>query len=123
MAEPETYRLAPGHLLAKAREALAEDDLVQASEKGWGAGAQALKALAESRGWPHRSHRQLFEAVARLVTETGDRSIGDLFNTANALHTNFYEGWMPREGVTQGLDSVEEFVGRIEELLGAGRVG
>ena len=29
---------------------------IQASEKGWGAAAQGLKAIAEERGWNHNSH-------------------------------------------------------------------
>ena len=32
---------------------------IQASEKGWGAAAQALKAIAEERGWNHGSHTSL----------------------------------------------------------------
>lgn len=121
MAEPESYRLAPGQLLAKARQALAEDDLAQASEKGWGAAAQAVKAAAQSRSWPHRSHRHLFDAIVRLANDTGDRDIEDLFNAANALHTNFYEGWLPQELVVRNLDRVEELVARIQGIQGSSR--
>jgi hypothetical protein len=102
--------------LVKARHALSEGDLVQASEKGWGAAAQAVKAVAESRGWSHQSHRDLFQAVGRLTTETGDGGIGDLFHAASSLHVNFYENWMPIELVGGGLERVEEFVARLEGL-------
>ena len=36
-------------LLGKAHQALEDGDLIQASEKGWGAAAQAVKAVAERR--------------------------------------------------------------------------
>ena len=42
--------------LAAARACLAEGDLLQASEKGWGAAARMVKAVAETRGWRHSSH-------------------------------------------------------------------
>ena len=106
-----------GHeFLARARTYLAEDDLRQASEKGWGAAAQMVKAAAETRGWPHRSHRDLFHTVTRLVEETGDAELRSTFGLAAALHTNFYEGWLDRETVEDHLTHVGEFVERIDAL-------
>ena len=54
-----TYREAGRHLLAQAHAELEAGDLRQASEKGWGAAAQMVKAAAADRGWSHRSHRDL----------------------------------------------------------------
>jgi len=85
------YQSTAQHLLDKAREALAQGDLLQASEKGWGAAAQITKAVGQSRGWPHTSHRLLFETMQRLVDETGDRTIRQLFMSGHGLHINFYE--------------------------------
>ena len=47
------YRAAGRELLAQAKQELAAGDPRQASEKGWGAAAQMVKALAADRGWPH----------------------------------------------------------------------
>ena len=106
-----------GHeFLARARTYLAEDDLRQASEKGWGAAAQMVKAAAETRGWPHRSHRDLFQAVTRLVEETGDSALHSRFGIAAALHTNFYEGWLDRDTVEDHLTHVGELVERLDAL-------
>ena len=102
--------------LARARAYLAEDDLLQASEKGWGAAAQIVKAVAESRGWAHNGHGQLFEAINRLANETRDEQLRVLFHSANSLHANFYEGWMPREMVEAGIDQVADLVAKLEEL-------
>ena len=103
-------------LLGKAHQALEGGDLIQASEKGWGAAAQAVKAVAERRRWPHRSHSALFGAIDRLVAETGDRDIGRLFAAGNALHQNFYEHWMTREQVRRGIQRVGELVAKLEPL-------
>ena len=58
-------------LLAQAYEELAKGDFVQVSEKGWSATAQMLKAIAQERGWPHDSHRSLYQVVNELRHETG----------------------------------------------------
>ena len=106
--------------VARARLYLAEDDLLQASEKGWGAAAQAVKAVAEARGWPHDGHRQLFTTINRLAQETGDRRLSMLFHVANALHVNFYDGLMPRETVEDGVSQVAELVEKLEALPAEG---
>ena len=104
--------------LGKARDYLAAGDLLQASEKGWGAAAQTIKAIAEARGWAHRSHRDLYRAVDLAAAESSDAELQDLFHSANALQQNFYEGRMTESGVERGLARVEEFAGRLERLLG-----
>ena len=106
-----------GVFLAKAGGYLAEGDLLQASEKGWGAAAQMVKAVAEARGWAHSGHRQLFVAVDLLVKETGDEQLRVAFGLANVLHINFYDGLLPREDVEAYLAHIREFVGRLEELV------
>ena len=118
MSQSERYSATSQALLGKAQEALLQGDLLQASEKGWGAIAQMVKAVAQRRGWPHDGHRELFEVVRRLVQERGDHRIYGLSLGANALHTNFYENWMPQEMVAAGLEQVRELLARLEPLLG-----
>ncbi len=112
-----TYRGAARALLDQALTELAEGDTRQASEKGWGAAAQMIKAVASSRDWKHRSHAALYKAVDRIVAETGDRSIGTLFRGANGLHQNFYENWGAAEYVTAGLGDVGTLLDKLEPLL------
>ena len=99
--------------LPEARAYLAQGDLLQASEKGWGATARMVKAVADTRGWRHRSHRDLHDAVDRLVEESSAPRLLNLFRAASALHQNFYEGWMTEEDVAVGLEAVEEIVDRL----------
>ena len=102
--------------LAKARTYLADDDLLQASEKGWSAAAQMVKSIAEARDWPHNGHHELWRVVNRLVDETGDPSIRTAFGLAGTLHTNLYEGWLPRENVEDYLAQIDELVSKLEGL-------
>ena len=112
----QAYRTASRGLLAQGREELARGDARQASEKGWGAAAQMAKAVGEERGWPHRGHAQLFRIVERLVNETGDANISNLFQVASGLHHNFYENWDIAQNVARALDEVERFLDKLERL-------
>lgn len=103
-------------MLGQSREDLDRGDVRQASEKGWGAAAQIVKSVAEQRGWEHRSHAALFNAVSLLVSETSDAEIRRLFHVASALHVNFYEDWDNADNVASGLDDVQRFVDKLEPL-------
>ena len=106
-------------LLAQAYEELKKGDFVQASEKGWGATAQMLKAIAQERGWRHFSHRDLYIALDHLHQETRDAELADLFNAGSSLHVNFYENAYTRDTIGNNLRQVDRFVDKAEGLLGA----
>ena len=113
----QTYHEASRKLLAQARDELAVGDVRQASEKGWGAAAQMVKAVAEQRGWEHKGHGALFTVVDQVARETQDHSARTKFHVANSLHANFYEHWMSADMVSSGLDEVGMFIDRLEPLL------
>ena len=96
---------------------LAKGDLQQASEKGWGAAAQMMKAIAESRGWEHGRHRHLHQIASRLRAEVGDRDIYRLFNTASTLHENFYENQMTAHDIAEALEDVEGLLEKLEHIM------
>ena len=116
MQQAMTYQQRSHELLANARAEL-DTDLAQAGEKGWGAAAEMVKAVAEQRGLYHRTHRALYEIVDALMRETGDREISTLFSSANDLHFNFYENWFDRASVEFRIQNVELFVSKVESLL------
>ena len=103
--------------LSQAAEELARKDLCQASEKGWGAASQVLKALASERGWRPKRHNNLYEAVRQLVAETNDEEFRVLFGMAGELHTNFYEDFLNDVDVSAHLRHVSRFVDKVEGLL------
>ena len=116
----EKYIRTSRRFLAQAQEELNKGDMRQASEKAWGAAAQAVKARAEERGWDHSTHVRLFENIKRISQETGDAELHDLFHVANSLHQNFYEGWQTDSFVQRGIQRVRALVDRLDALLDEG---
>ena len=104
-------------LLGQAYEEFAKGDFVQASEKGWGATAQIVKAIAQERGWSHNSHRDLYQVVNALRHETGDAELAILFSAGGFLHVNFYENAYTGDTIGDHLRQVERFVDKAEGLL------
>ena len=112
----QTYQAASRQMLTQARTELAAGDLRQASEKGWGAAAQIVKAIADRRGWEHKTHRHIWVAVRRLTDENPSMGLTRLFRAANHLHSNFYENIDSASDVAEELDVVERFVGLLEPM-------
>lgn len=103
--------------LSEAEEFLRERNGVQASEKGWGAAAQVVKALAASEGRDLKAHRALWEYVAELREKYHDEEISALWRGANALHINFYENWMPIDEVGLAMKDVKRLVKKVKGLI------
>ena len=111
------YSNAGRELLAQGYAELQCGDTRQASEKGWGAAAQMVKAVAERRGWEHKRHAALWQIVRQLGVETGDVEVRRLFQVASDLHTNFYENLYDADFVADGLGDVQVFLDKLEPLL------
>ena len=113
----QQYQQASERFLAQARQELSGGDLPQASEKGWGATAQILKAIADRRGWEHGRHRHLSQIASRLRAERGDRDIYRWFQVAEALHGNFYDDQMSSQDIAESLDDVENLIDSLLPML------
>ena len=109
-SEPERYNGLSRHYIEMADEYLRVGDRVQASEKGWGAVAEAMKSIAEERGWNHNSQRLLNDVAFQLSEEWARPDVRRLFVVAKDLHINFYEDNM-------GLDDIAASVGDAKTLL------
>ena len=91
--------------LEHAEEEFNKGDLLQASEKAWGAFAHYVKSVAKERGWPNRSHQEIRDTAAILMRYTSDpgQSRG-MFLAIDALHVNFYEEHYEEETVWRGIE-------------------
>ena len=116
MTTAEQYRSTSLHLYDQAIEELDAGDLLQASEKLWGAAAQALKSIAERRGWNHNSHAQFYNIVAMLERESGLSELRRGFDTASHLHINFYENRMTARDIEERAEDVRSFINQLDRL-------
>ena len=120
MQDPEIYRDASAKFMAQAHTELAAGDLAEASEAGWAAAVQMVKAIAAQRDLPHTAHWHLQRVIDQLVAETGDDDIDIRFRAANTLHINFYENTDTAESVAKGLNDVAQLLGKLRPLLESG---
>ena len=112
------YRQQSRAFLVKGREYLADDDLHQASEKGWGAAAWMAKAVAEAQGWEYKRHDEFFTVMRQAEELSRDTRLRNLRRAANELHGYFYtrKMFLQADDIGQGLDEVELLLDILQPL-------
>ena len=123
MATVEFHIETSRRFIIQAEAELRAGDEMQASEKAWGAAAHAIKAVAELHRWQHETHSDLFRAVDNIVRMTGDSEIHSLFDDANALRQNTYEGWLSEEHIAQNIERVKRLLTKLDAFMDAGGNG
>ena len=103
-------------LIQQAHDELAQGDLLQASEKGWGAAAHAMKGIARSRGWKHDTHAALLVVARRIADEADQPAVRTLFQVASVTHKNFYEGWLDVEDLARNLSEIRTLLDMLESV-------
>ena len=89
---------------------------IQASEKGWGAVAQGMKAIAEDRGWNHGGHALIVDVAKQVSDEQSRPDLFISFGAAQSLHVNFYENWLATDAVATYLDAVKKLLPELEQI-------
>ena len=118
VSRPESQRYADlsRQYIERAEEYLRLGDRAQASEKGWGAVAEAIKSIAEARGWNHQSQRLLNDIAFHLTEEWGRPDLRRLFIVAKDLHINFYEDNMGLDEVAASVEDARMLLQELEVL-------
>ena len=116
--EPNKHGELSRWCMAEAENYLRFGNNIQASEKGWGAAAQALKAIAEERGWNHRGHNLIVDVAQQLADEEGRPHIVALFAFGQLLHVNFYEDSLASDTIGIYLDQVKTLLPELERIRG-----
>ncbi len=116
MTTAEECGTAASTLYDQAMIELEAGDLRQASEKLWGASAQALKSLAERRGWQHGTHREFYRIIRRLRNEMDVSDLREEFRCASELHTNFYESYMDESEIRENAAQVRTFIDTLDRI-------
>ena len=113
------YEAQAREFLVKSREYLAQGDLHQASEKGWGAAAHMAKAVAVAQGWSYDSHADFSEVLYQARLATGNSGLGGLRSIANDLHLNYYKRkrHLNTESIREDLESIAELLEILHHLI------
>jgi hypothetical protein len=111
------YRTQSVHYFENAFHFVEAGDLEKASEFLWGSMAEALKAVAASRGIRLKSHKEIRDYAMELARALKDESIRHAFNNAQSLHSNFYESGLMLEDVAIGADDVKTAVAKLFSLI------
>ena len=86
----EPHAVHSERLMRRAWDSLANDNLDAASESGWGAFVQAVKAVADERCWEYLNINLVRPVVSALCEESGEPGLQSEANAAQALHINYY---------------------------------
>ena len=115
------YAAQAREFLERSRVYLADGQLHQASEKGWGAAAHMAKAVALGQGWRYKTHADFSVVMNGARQRLGDDRIRTLKAVASDLHSDFYrrKRFLDAEIIDKNLDSVAELVGLLEPLATA----
>ena len=98
----------------------AAGDIFQASEKLWGAASHVAVAEMQRRGIRANKHASTTQFVKRFAIEVEEPTLYAWFKVAEALHSNFYHGWMEDHQFEENRDLTRQFVLRMIELTGDG---
>ena len=114
------YETQAREFLAKGRDYLAVGDLHQASEKGWGAAAQMVKAVAEAQGWTYDRHSDFSWVINQAFLKTGNDRLRELRGIPNDLHGNYYvrKRFLDADVIRRDIESVAELVDLLAPLTG-----
>ena len=110
----DRYAAISQRLLRYAQEELDADDLIQASEKAWGAAAHAIKSVAEKWGWYHQGHYRLRAVVDYIVSDRGREDLLNWYSTVNVLHFNYYEHYFDADTIQSSINATRNFVAEME---------
>ena len=113
---PERYAAISQHLLQQAQAELAKGDILQASEKAWGATAHAVKSACQRLGWNHHAHDHLRLAASYLATEFGHDDLQYAFGYLDGIHVNYYEHQFEYDDVERQVNRAAYFTRELAAL-------
>lgn len=89
----------------------------KAGEFLWGSMAQALKAVAASKGIELKKHWDIGDYARDLAKQLEDKSIYDAYGHASYLHSNYYEAGLRLEEVYIYAEGIRKAVGKLLSLI------
>ena len=107
------------NFLERSKSYLAQGDLYQASEKGWGAASHIVKAAAAANNWKYEYHDQFDSVVINARQRYRQPGIRQYGNSAQSLHRNYYKRDLLLNAsiIQEEIDDVERMVNILEPFL------
>ena len=99
--------------LKQSDEEFANNDVLQGSEKLWGAACQAIIAVAKPRMWTCSKSNHRREVIRRLADEKSDSSLKAEYAIAEQFHANFYNNFMEDDAIETYRPMVHDLVNRL----------
>ena len=103
--------------LENAYATLREGEAGKAGELLWGSVAQAVHAVAVSRGIAVKTHRELKNFVMQVANDLNDETIITNFNHAESLHHNFYEVKQEPRDIALLIPAVQDILEKLFSLI------
>ena len=100
------------NFLERSKSYLAQGDLHQASEKGWGAASHIIKAVAAANNWQYESHDEFDSVVINARQRYRQPSLRLYGNSAQSLHRNYY-----KRSLLLNASIIREEIGDVEEMV------
>ena len=105
------------HYLDNGLVFLRSGDTAKSGEFLWGSIAEALKAVAASRGIHLASHSGLRRFATALAREEEDASLVEGVHMAESLHSNFYETELEAQDIVPVVDSIRRTLEKLFALI------
>ncbi len=87
-----------------------QGDILQASEKLWGAASHVVLAEMRQRGIAPSGHKATINAVEQIAYDYEEPSLRSLFTSAEMLHANFYHGFLDIDRFLEHRNLTRQFV-------------
>ena len=103
--------------LRQAQQEYLAGDLLQASEKAWGAVSHYVAAMSEDRGWPTGRHQRTIRNAERLIGQSRASELYlTLFTSVKMLHVNFYQDILDDADVRRGIQGAGALIEELKRL-------
>ena len=113
---PERYEETSRHLLQQAQEELDRGDILQASDKVWGAVTDAVKAHARQRGWSCHTDNYVRDAARCIAVEYDRPYLRTLYGYLETVYHNLSEQLEESDEVRNWLNNAVTYIREIAAL-------
>jgi len=104
--------------LKNANEMIKKEEFSKSGEMLWGAISTLLKAIGMKYNKPIKNHKSLIQVAKYISLAEGDKELKDsIVIHAQALHANYYEGFIDKEEFPYYYEKMITAYGKLYNLI------